>query len=373
MKPIIVLSGVNFTEMGPLSVFKEAIASLTSEYASSYDIVALVHRKNLFNIPGVKLIEFPEVKSSWLKRLRFEYRQCHVISREFKPYLWFAMHDMTPNVIAGRKAVYCHNPSPFYPFSMKEALLDWKFGLFTLFYRFLYGFGIRSNDFVVVQQDWLRKKFQLRYGVRNVIVSHPSLGEFKLGGAGADRNSNQTYSFFFPAYPRTFKNVEVILKAARGMERRGLNCFEVWLTMDGRETPYAAKMRREYSDLRTVKWMGLQPREEVIKLYEHANCLLFPSKLETWGMPITEFKVTRKPILVADLPYAHETVGQYDKAAFFSPEDDEALSMKMSDAISGVNIFAPHAPRPIAEPFSHNWSELWRILLADKEQPVGPR
>jgi len=29
------------------------------------------------------------------------------------------------------------------------------------------------------------------------------------------------------------------------------------------------------------------------------------------GMPITEFKATGKPILAADLPYAHETIGEY--------------------------------------------------------------
>jgi glycosyltransferase involved in cell wall biosynthesis len=366
VKQKVVLSGVNFTEMGPLSVFKEAIASLASEYANNFEIIALVHRKSLFDIPGVEFIEFPEIKSSWLKRLRFEYRQCLAISRGLKPHLWFAMHDMTPNVIADRRAVYCHNPSPFYPFSVKETLLDWKFGLFTLLYRFLYGIGIRSNDFVVVQQDWLRKNFQSRYGVRNVVVAHPSLDQVHIGEAAVGRNSSQTYRFFYPAYPRTFKNIEVILKAARRLERGGVGPFEVLLTIDGTETPYAAKMMREYSDLATVKWMGLQPRAEVMRLYGQANCLLFPSKLETWGMPITEFKVTGKPVLVADLPYAHETVGQYDKVAFFPPEDDEALSMRMKNAVAGVNIFVPHTARPIAEPFSHNWSELWRILLADE-------
>ncbi len=44
MKPIIVLSGVNFTEMGPLAVFKEALTSLVGNYADTYDIVALVHK-----------------------------------------------------------------------------------------------------------------------------------------------------------------------------------------------------------------------------------------------------------------------------------------------------------------------------------------
>ena len=101
-------------------------------------------------------MEYPEIKSSWWKRLRFEYNDCLAISKQINPRLWLAMHDITPRVRADIRAVYCHNPAPFYPFSLKEALLDWKFGFFTVLYRFLYGINIKANNFVVVQQDWLR-------------------------------------------------------------------------------------------------------------------------------------------------------------------------------------------------------------------------
>lgn len=358
------LSGVNFTEMGPLSVFKEAISSLVEDYSEYYEIIALVHSKSLFEMSGVTLIEYPEIKSSWLRRLKFEYHDCRSLSEDLKPHLWFAMHDMTPHVKANIRAVYCHNPSPFYRFSFEEAMLDWRFGLFTLLYRFLYGINIKSNNFVVVQQDWLRTKFQSCYGLSNVIVAHPSAHHLLSGRTVPGEDLSEAYRFFYPAYPRTFKNMEQILKAARRLEGEGFNRFEVWLTMDGSETPYATKMRRKYSDLKTIRWMGLQQRPEVLRLYADADCLLFPSKLETWGMPITEFKATGKPILAADLPYAHETVGDYEKAAFFAIEDDTILASMMKKGASGSEVFASHSARPIDDPFCQNWKELWRVLLA---------
>jgi glycosyltransferase involved in cell wall biosynthesis len=364
MKPKVVLSGVNFTEMGPLAVFKEAIASLAAEYADSYEIIAIVHRKSLFDVQGVRFIEYPEIKSSWLKRLRFEYKDCRAISEEIRPYLWFAMHDITPNVRADIRAVYCHNPSPFYSFSLKEAILDWRFGLFILFYRFLYGINIKSNDFVVVQQDWLRTEFQLRYGVGKVVVAQPSVKPLLLKKPMASRDLGRPFRFFYPAYPRTFKNMEQILSAARRLEREGFGRFEVWLTTNGTETPYAAKIRRDYNDLATVRWMGILPRTEVMRLYEEADCLLFSSKLETWGMPITEFKFTGKPILAADLPYAHETVGEYARVAFFAIGDDATLGSMMKEAAIGTEFPPPQSVQHIAEPVSRNWEELWRILLA---------
>lgn len=353
--------------MGPLAVFRDALVSLAEEYSDTHEIIALVHKTSLFDIPGVTFMEYPDVKTSWFRRLRFEYFECRRISEELTPYLWFAMHDMTPNVRATVRAVYCHNPSPFYPFRIQEALLDWKFGLFTLLYRFLYGINIRSNDFVVVQQDWMRAQFRSRYGVRRVVVAHPSVDQLRIPlGEQAQTDAAMRFRFFYPAYPRTFKNMEQILRAARKLEREGFDRFEVWLTMNGTETRYAARLVREFSDLTTVRWLGILPRAEVMRLYGEADCLIFPSKLETWGMPITEFKTTGKPILAADLPYAHETVNGYAKVAFFEIGDDTQLAAMMQQGASGGDIFGAAEQIVPGDPYSRNWSELWSILLTSQ-------
>jgi glycosyltransferase involved in cell wall biosynthesis len=97
--------------------------------------------------------------------------------------------------------------------------------------------------------------------------------------------------------------------------------------------------------------------------YKEADCLIFPSKLETWGMPITEFEATGKPILAIDLPYAHETVGEYAQAAFFPPGCDIQLAAIMREAASRGPAFAPAHADPIAQPFAENWPELWKMLL----------
>ena len=50
--------------------------------------------------------------------------------------------------------------------------------------------------------------------------------------------------------------------------------------------------------------------------YNKIDCLIFPSKLETWGLPISEFMAFDKPMLIADLPYAHETAAGAKYVAF---------------------------------------------------------
>jgi glycosyltransferase involved in cell wall biosynthesis len=366
VKPRILLSGVNLTGVGPLAVFRDALASVATDYGSEYEVIALVHRRDLFDIPGVIYLEFPDVKSSWLARLNFEYRSAKEISLRLQPKVWLSMHDITPNVFAQIRAVYCHNPAPFYSFHFSEALLDWKFGLFMLFYSFLYRINIHSNDFVIVQQNWIREQFSRRYRVQNIVVAHPNV---KLPIRAEDcgrKELGSPYKFFYPAFPRTFKNLEVCLEASRILQRRGFSRFEVWLTLDASVNKYASDMVKRFSDVRSVHWLGLLPRDRVFELYQAADCLLFPSKLETWGMPITEFSTLGKPIIVSDLPYAHETVAGHKKVAFFDPDEPNDLANLMEKAATGRSVFAAAPEVNIQEPFARNWSELWSLLLRDR-------
>jgi len=352
--------------MGPLAVFKDALESLASRYGETYEITALVHRRSLLNIPNINYLEFPDVKSSWLKRLHFEFWFSKGICKGMQPRLWLSMDNVTPNVTAEIQAVYCHNPSPFYHFRLRDFWLDWKFGLFTLFYRYLYAINIRRNDHVIVQQDWIRRAFQRLYPVRNVIVAHPAVDIPKFRANTTERNSEAAYRFFYPAFPRTFKNAELALAAAQLLEESGFHDFELWLTFDASVNRCAAEIVKRFAQVRSVRWLGLLPRQQVFTRYAEADCLLFPSKLETWGLPITEFKATGKPILAADLAYAHETVGNYEQAAFFDVEKPAELANLMKSAALGEPVFSAVNAAPISSPFATNWDELWSLLLANE-------
>ena len=111
-----------------------------------------------------------------------------------------------------------------------------------------------------------------------------------------------------------------------------------------------------------VKFIGRQTRDEMFMQYCEASAIVFPSKLETWGLPITEGKAQRLPLLVADLPYARETVGTYDRVSFFPAESEEALADLMQSMIEQtwqptVNVY----PDPKA-PFAPDWGAMWRLL-----------
>ena len=101
--------------------------------------------------------------------------------------------------------------------------------------------------------------------------------------------------------------------------------------------------------------------EEVNEFYKVSDALLFPSTLETWGLPITEFKAFNKPIILSKLPYAFETLGQYDKALFFDPLNAAELAEKMASLINGNAVF--DKTLPIKDDILIGWADLYNKIL----------
>ena len=362
----IVISAVNLRSAGPLSILQDCLRTLDDEYSKSYTIVALVHRKSLFKgFDNIEFIEYPKSADSYLYRLFLEYFYFKKISLRIKPYLWFSLHDITPNVIAQRRAVYCHNAAPFYNMSLRDALLQPGLIFFNFLYKLFYAGNISCNDYVVVQQDWLRDEFLKQFKVDNVVVAYPSLDSLPNTAPGLYENgaSSDDFVFVYPAFPRVFKDIEVICEAVELLLERGMTGFEVWLTVDGSENRYSKFIRRKYGGLAEVKLMGIQSREDIMGWYHKSDALIFPSKLETWGLPITEYKVTGKPMLVVDLPYARETVGDYDKVCFFSKSDSFMLADHMQSLICNRLVFEGNKALQPRAPFLVGWSKLFAYML----------
>ena len=357
--PLIVVSAVNFTEGGPLTVLRECLASAATVLPADCEIVAIVNRADLISEPRVRLISIPSAKKSWFHRLYWEWFGFMGISRELKPLLWLSLHDITPRVSAVRQAVYCHNSSPFYRIGLREALMEPTFLMFNQFYALLYRVFIRRNYCVIVQQDWLRAEFIRRMGQLPVIVAHPSMRPDELV---CTPTPGSTFVFIYPALPRVFKNIETLCKAAQILASREVSDFEVRVTLDGGENRYARWLFSLFGATAQVRFIGRQSKDEMAKQYRDASAVVFPSKLETWGLPITEAKAQRRPLLVADLPYARETVGTYDLVSFFPVESSEALANLMQSMIE--QTWSPtgnHHTNPQA-PFAPDWATLWDVL-----------
>lgn len=365
MRKTIVISGINIVDGGAKSVYDDLLNTIVNDKLyKKYSLIVLVSQKKLFKqfAAYFKIIEFPKSKKHWINRLYYEYFYFKRLSKQLHPYIWLSMHDVTPNVIADKRYVYCHNPSPFYNMKLQEAKYGWKYYIFSKFYKYLYRINIHKNDGVIVQQQWMATAFKRMYDLNNVIIAQPSINGPKIKKIDS---RNKLVTFIYPSFPRPFKNFEVVCEAVKVLNKKNLKSkFIVLITLDGTENSYSRMLFNKYGDVSNIKFIGLQSRQELFDYYAKCNCLIFMSKLETWGMPISEFKVTEKPIITVDLPYAHETVGDYSNVSYVSPHKTVDLADEMAQVINVNAKPFNHVFNKSNDKFIHvnNWEELIQTL-----------
>ncbi len=347
---------------GTLTVLRDCLQYLSNR--DDLHVTALVHKKDLCYYPGINYIEIPWSIDGWLKRLICEYITMNRISKTLpETDLWLSLHDTTPRVKAKRQAVYCHTPFPFMKSRLRDWLMDYKIALFSLFTRYAYKWNVKRNRFLIVQQTWMRKAMSelLHFDISRIIVAPPAFRPMEI----PDCTPSSLPMFLYPATADVHKDFETLCEASRLLESRiGKGHFRVVLTVKGNENRYAKWLYRKWGDVASIDFHGFLSRQELADIYGKASCLVFPSRAETWGLPISEFLPTRKPMILADLPYAHNTAAGASMAAFFPVTDAEILAGLMQEVIE--NEKKSFGPVPVPEfkaPYAENWDRLFDILL----------
>lgn len=349
----IVVSAVNIRKGGTLTILKQCLAHLSSLVQSQDEacpqeerlhVTALVHRRQLCDYPGIEYIEMPWCIRSWGLRLWAEYVTMHRISKDIarrqggrKVWLWLSMHDTTPRVEAQHREVYCHTSFPFLKLQWRDWVMNPKIPLFCLLGRLVYRINAGRNDSIIVQQNWFadamsgllgvpRGKFRVIPPVTDVQAPSPQ--------AGAQPSFRQDVPvFFFASTADCHKNFETLCMAAAGLEAEGKK-FRVVLTVKGDENRYAKWLFKHWGQVKSIDFHGFMSKDELYGTYRNADCFVFPSRIETWGLPISEY-MHHNPsgrLLLADLPYARETSS--GRGDFFPATDVAALKEMMEDIIN---------------------------------------
>lgn len=369
-RKIIVVNAVNIVDGGALVVLKDAIKSLHSELDDKFKMLCLVNSKELFkdiSLPKARFIPFPAIKKHWMSRIFFEYYTTSKLSQRLDVDIWIDMHDISSNVKANFKYVYCHNPSIFYTPSLFDLLYEPKIVAFSFLYKFLYRINIKKNTHVFVQQHWIADKFRELFLLDNLVVARPSINIDNNIDNNINSNiidlvkvDDKSKLIFYPAYPRVFKNFEVIAKCAELCVKNGKN-YHFLFTIDGSENAYSRYLYGKYKHLNNIHWVGLKAHGVINYIYTKTDIVCFPSKLETWGLPISEAASFDIKLCCSDLPYAHETVGSYSKVNFFNPDCPESLYTALNSSLSGNH---DGNESKLSDMFSiSGWSEFAKFIV----------
>ena len=367
---VLVISGVGMTEGGILSVLRNVLNASEDELDASWTIVALVNNKELFENKRVKFLSFPKVKKSWLRRIYFELVSSWYISKKINASVWLSLHDMTSITAAPKQYVYAHNPSSFVKPTFRDLYFDPIFFIHSLVYKYVYALNINRNNNVFVQQGWIKSEFEKRYSITNVKISRPYASLLENNATSSNNKEKHIKRWLYPTFPRHFKNIEILCEAMHilSMKRNIDICISI--TISGDENRYAKWIYNRFSKVPGVNFIGLQKPKEIERRYMEADGVIFPSLLETWGLPLSEAKERGLKILAANLPYAHETIGKYSNAIFFEPTDPASLAAILEKLSNGDFEHEKSLGKYSSvetENELQGWNELVKFICADSE------
>jgi glycosyltransferase involved in cell wall biosynthesis len=91
-----------------------------------------------------------------------------------------------------------------------------------------------------------------------------------------------------------------------------------------KDSALAAELRRRGADVR-----GYVPKDELVRLYRHAACLVLPSRYEGFGLPVVEAMACGTPVVAADDEAMREVAGD---AAVFGADVAAGVRRALADS-----------------------------------------
>lgn len=358
MRKTIVVSGINMTQSGLQTILHQCLDTISSiNENQEFRIIALVPNKLEFL--DIEYITFPLSKKSWFLRLYYEWIYFYFFSKKHKIDTWISLHDLTPNVVAKNKLTYFHNPIPFYKAQKLDWKYDFKIALFSKFYIFLYKFNTNNLKHIIVQQNFIKKLFEYK-GFKNILVAQPIHDKNEI--FTPIHLNQQKLKLIFPSEPKVFKNHIIVAEALNLLPIEIQNQIEIYFTFTKDTNSFSKYFYKKYNHLNSIKYLGWLSKNELYGYYQAVDALIFPSKLETWGLPISEIQQFDKPIVISNLDYAEESIGKYDKVVFFNPENAQELADILQKML--INEITFKKVNCTQKPDFEDWKSLLTYILS---------
>ena len=310
----IVVYDVAASASGALSVLNDFYAEVRNYNDKSVRWIFIISTPHLEETENIKVIRAPWVKKNWLCRLFFDYFIAPRIIREEKADKVLSLQNIVVPRTKLPQVVFLHNALPFveYKIPIKDSLVLWVYQ--NIIAKFIYS-SVKKAEKVIVQTHWMKDACveKTKVSPDKIMVIPPVINIVPKKLFAYENMDIPT--FIYPATPLIYKNHKVIIEACKQLVKEGTTNFRVIFTMTGAENKLARKLKEETDKYNLpIKFVGVLKREELFEWYSKA-ILLFPSCIETFGMPLLEARAYDTPIIACDMPFVIEIISGYPLAS----------------------------------------------------------
>lgn len=281
--------------------------------------------------------------NNWIKR-----NHIHPLAAISLQNTNFRLNERCPNFI------YYHQPLPFYKnkwslFRQKERSL-W-------FYKYIYPFFvnlfINSRTEIFVQLEFIRNGFAERFSFdkNKIHVVFPNLEIPQPVPNPKIQIDKEAINLFYPAASIIYKNHQVLIDSLSVIDKGLKPDVVLYLTIGKDEL----KINDVYKNIRIV-FLGKITHEQVVWLYEQVDALVFPSYVETLGLPLIEAASLGLHVIASDLAYSREVLEGYQGVTYVPYNNANEWSRKIEEICSDKNRRF--------EPFTRRGNKSWKDFFA---------
>lgn len=354
---------VNATAISPgggLTILEQFISYAADTDAHYYVFIAEDIEVSASN--NISIIKRPRM--GWLARILWDAKGLpgYLKKHNIKPQRVISLQNTTANVDY-KQIVYLHQPLPFYDLLTVLRTKKIKLIFYYLFYSFFVFLYDKKDTQFVVQTTWLKeavikKKPKLK---NRVYVFRPDNPRFDTTSAGNNVYTKSKVSLFYPAAPYSYKNHILLLKALNKVNKDAGGC-QLRVTFCKGDFKEFDLLVDKLGLIDNVHYLGFLDKEALLNEYNSCQAMLFPSFIETFGLPLVEAANLGIKILAADLPYARETLNGYCGASFINYSDVESWRSSIAKIISGKSEkFPPLRDEALAR---SDWNVFFEKLVS---------
>ena len=351
---------------GALSILNQFITHINSNDSNQYCIFVDTDYAEIKHSPNIQYVHVDT--KSWRKRIIWdEYGlNRYILKSGLKPLLIISFQNTGVRYDKQiPQLIYYHQLLPL--FSKRWSLFKKQERLFFLYkhvYSIFVSRSIHPNVSFVVQMPFIKEAFQKRFSISatKVYVIPPEIQSIDYKSISAVEFSDGKKHFIYPATPCLYKNHAVLLQALYLIKQRNGALFSriklhVTLTEDNEIHLKEQACKLGVND--ALVYEGVLPFQQLLSYYKSMDALLFPSYIETVGLPLLEAAGAGIPIIASDLSYVHDVIGAYEGLAYCDYRDATAWASAIETLCSQEKRSFPPFQYPADK---GNWDNFFTLI-----------
>jgi len=303
-------------EGGALSIYNQMMGHLLCERKSGNEYIAFIDPA--MPTPIIEGVRYIKYSTAGARRLLFDYFDFKRICKERKiaPDVIFSLNNTGERCGRVRQIVYYHQSLPLYKYTFSVFNSnDRGIVAFKLYFPFFVKQSLKWTDTLVVQTDIIKELFSVRfnYPLLRIKTAFPDIENVDTVSVCPYVFEEDYYNFLYPAIVVGYKEHTTIALALDSIKNFSiLNKLKIHLTIKEGEHLKLQKIIKSAGLEKNFVFHGPIPHEQLLSMYKAADGLLFPSTIETIGLPLLEAAAFGLPVLANDLDYVKDVLKGYN-------------------------------------------------------------